>query len=65
MPSSSDCEIKYNIVSSSVETKFLKTIKGRLSIGEMELALKIKLRIYVIERGKQLENLQDMGLDVM
>ena len=65
MLSSSDCEIKYNIANSIVEIWLFKTTMGRRSIEDIELALKINLRISVFEGGRQLENVQDTGLYVM
>ena len=44
---------------------FLKTTSGNGSIGEVELAVRIKLRISVIEGGVKQESLQDIGLVVI
>ena len=41
---------------------FLKTTSGNGSIGEIELAVRIKLRISVIEGGVKQESLQDLRL---
>ena len=44
---------------------FLKTTSGNGSIGEVELAVRIKLRISVIEGGVKQDSLQDIGLVVI
>ena len=44
---------------------FLKTTSGNGSIGEMELAVRIKFWISVIEKGVKQESLQDIGLVVI
>ena len=44
---------------------FLKTTSGNGSIGEGELAVRIKLRISVIEGGVKQKSFQDIGLVVI
>ena len=43
---------------------FLKTTSGNGSIGEVELSVRIKLRISVIEGGVKQESLQYIGLSL-
>ena len=61
IPSLSDSEIKFEIVIESNKTTFLKTTKGRGSIGYVELDIIINLCISKMEGEEKLDNLYKVG----
>ena len=61
MPSLSDSEIKFEIVIESNNTTFLKTTKGRGSIGNVELIIIINLCISKMEKEEKLDNSHNVG----
>ena len=61
IPSLSDYEIKFEIVIESKNTTFLKIIKGRGSIGDVEFEFIIKLWISKMGGEEKLDNLHKVG----
>ena len=61
IPSLSYSEIKFEIVIESKKSKLLKTTKGRISIGYVELDIIINLWISKMEGEEKLDNLHKVG----